>query len=117
RDVGESAAAILRDPEKHAGKTFDLTGGEAVSEADVARLAGEAAGREIKYLNLKPEDLRNGFIVNGVPAWMADAMIGLEFIKANSWAAATSNAVQELTGRPPETFKAYFERNKARLSA
>lgn len=117
RDVGESAAAILRDPEKHAGKTFDLTGGEAVSEADVARLASEAAGREIKYLNLKPEDLRNGFIVNGVPAWMADAMIGLESIKANSWGAATSSAVQELTGRPPETFKAFFERNKARLSA
>jgi uncharacterized protein YbjT (DUF2867 family) len=117
RDIGESAAAILRDPEKHAGKTFDLSGGEAVTEADVARFASEAAGREIKYVNLTPEDLRNGFTSNGVPGWMTDALVGLELVKANSWAAGTSNAVQELTGRPPETFKAFFERNKARLSA
>jgi uncharacterized protein YbjT (DUF2867 family) len=115
RDVGESAAAILQDPEKHAGKTFDLSGGEAVSEADVARFASEAAGREIKYINLSSDDFRGGAASNGLPGWMVDAMVGLENIKANSWAAGTSTSVQDLTGRPPETFKQYFERNKARF--
>lgn len=115
RDIGESAAAILRDPEKHAGKTYVLTGGEAITEADVARLASEAAGREIKYINLKPEELRGGAVASGAPEWMADALVGLEYVKANGWAATPSGAVQDLTGHPPETFKAFLERNKARL--
>jgi uncharacterized protein YbjT (DUF2867 family) len=116
RDVGESAAAILRDPSRHAGKIYDLTGGEAVSEAEIARLASEAAGREIKYVNLAADDFRKGIVGSGAPDWIADAMVGLESIKANGWSAGTTNAVQELTGRPPETYKAFFERNKARLS-
>lgn len=117
RDIGESAAAILRDPEKHAGKTFFLTGGEALSEADVARLASEAAGREIKYVNIPPEELKKGALGGGAPEWMADAVVGLEFVKSNSWGAATTNTVEELTGRKPESYRAFFERNKARLSA
>jgi uncharacterized protein YbjT (DUF2867 family) len=117
RDIGESAAAILRDPEKHAGKTFNLTGGEAVSEADVAKIASEVVGREIKYVNISPDDLRKGALGSGAPEWMADALVGLEFIKSNSWAAPTTTTVEELTGHPPETYRAFFERNKARLSA
>lgn len=116
RDVGESAAAILADADKHAGQTYVLTGGEAVSEADVARLASEAAGREIKYVDLPPEHLRNGVVSSGAPGWMADALVGLEGVKANGWAEATTTAVQDLTGRAPETNKAFFERQKARLS-
>lgn len=117
RDVGESAAAILSNPDKHAGAVYTLTGGEALSESDVASLVGQVSGREIKYVDLSSDDLRKGVLSSGAPDWVADALAGLEGVKANGWASGTTNVVEELTGRPPETFRAFLERNKARLSA
>ena len=48
-DVAAVAAHVLRDPARHAGRTYRLSGPEAISLDDVARIAGAATGRELRY--------------------------------------------------------------------
>jgi hypothetical protein len=53
----------------------------------------------------------------GAPSWMIDALVGLEDVKRNGWAEATSPAVPEILGRQPETLASFLERNRDRLAA
>lgn len=115
-DVGASAAAILAAPDQHAGQTYLLTGPEAVSDADAARLIGAVTGRKVEYVNLPPDDLAAGMRSHGMPEWQVQALIFLESVKANDWAAAVSPAVQQITGRAPEGLRTFIERNKQRLA-
>ncbi|UWZ59711.1 NmrA family NAD(P)-binding protein [Dactylosporangium aurantiacum] len=49
RDIGEAAAVILADPHRHAGNGYLLTGPQALSFTDVARLLTGALDRPIRY--------------------------------------------------------------------
>jgi uncharacterized protein YbjT (DUF2867 family) len=114
-DVGASAAAILAAPEAHASQTYLLTGPEALSDGEVARLLGVLIGREVEFVNLEPDGLAAGLRSQGTPEWQVQALLFLESVKAHGWAAAVSPAVQQITGRAPENIRAFLERNKARF--
>jgi uncharacterized protein YbjT (DUF2867 family) len=112
-DVGASAAAILAEPDKHAGQTYLLTGPEAVSDGEAARLIGAVSGRQVNFVNLASDDLATGIRSQGAPEWQVQALLFLEYVKANGWASAVSPAVQQITGRPPENLRSFLERSKA----
>ena len=48
-DVADVAAAVLRDPTTHAGATYELTGPEALTMAEIAARAGKVLGRELSF--------------------------------------------------------------------
>jgi uncharacterized protein YbjT (DUF2867 family) len=50
RDVAEVAAAALLAPGEHAGKAYTLTGAEAVSFDEAARILSQALHRPIRYV-------------------------------------------------------------------
>jgi uncharacterized protein YbjT (DUF2867 family) len=112
-DVGAVAATILQEPGAHAGKTYLVTGGEAVSDAEVAAIIEQLRGKPVTYVDLTPEQQRAALEQQGAPAWMIDAFVGLEGIKRAGWAAGVSPVVQEVTGRPPETLRAFVQRHVA----
>lgn len=115
-DIARVAAAILEDPAPHAGATYVLTGPEALSSAALAALATEVLGREIRYVDLPPETLGAGMRGAGLPGWLADALVGLEAVKRDGYAAAVSPAVREITGRDPESYRTFLERNRGKLA-
>ncbi|MFS0701692.1 NmrA family NAD(P)-binding protein [Cellulomonas sp. 179-A 4D5 NHS] len=49
RDVGEVAAAILRDPEPHTGSAYTLTGPQALGFEEVATILTAELGRHVRY--------------------------------------------------------------------
>jgi len=110
-DVGAAAAAVLLQPEAHAGQTYQLTGEESVSTSEIATLLGDHLGREVVYVDMTLEQQRGALAQQGTPAWMVDAFVGLENVKRSGWAAEVSPAVRQLVGRPPETLRAYVKRN------
>jgi uncharacterized protein YbjT (DUF2867 family) len=114
-DVGASAAAILAEPDEHASQTYLLTGPEAVSDGEVARLLGALLGREVEFVNLEPDALAAGLRGQGTPEWQVQGLLFLESVKANGWAGAVSPAVQQITGRAPENIRSFLERNQARF--
>lgn len=114
-DIAEVAVALLSRPEGHSGKTYVLTGEEALSEAEVAALASRVLERKLSYTNLSAEAFAAAARENGVPEPFVQAMTGFEGVKANGWGASISPAVRELLGRAPETYEQFLRRNRDRL--
>ena len=48
-DIARVAVAVLQEPSRHAGETYSLTGPEALSLAEMARLLTEVRGREVRF--------------------------------------------------------------------
>lgn len=103
RDVAAVAACVLI-AEGHEGKAYELTGPEALSQADVARELSEATGREVRYEDVPPDRALQGMLGRGVPDWFANAMVEvMQHIRTGA-AAAINNAVFEITGRRPRSY-------------
>lgn len=116
-DIAESAAAILRDPQAHQGKTYVLTGPSAHTDAEVAATLSEVLARPVSYVDLTREQLAGGLLQQGAQAWMAEHIGTLEGYKARGEAAATTAAVRTLTGREPESVKSFLSRHREALRA
>ena len=108
RDIGRVLAKILVDPAPHAGKTYSLTGPEALSDEQVAEVIGEARGRTVRYVDLPPEQLAAGMRSSGAPDWMVEGIVALEAIKANGWAAEVSPVVKDVLGEEGQRCDAFI---------
>lgn len=103
RDIAAVAARVLVG-EGHEGKTYVVTGPEALSYGEVAEKLTAATGRPVRYVSVTPEQFRAGALAAGLPEWLADAL-GLlnENFAAGKWSQVT-NVVREVGGREPTTF-------------
>ena len=90
------AAEILTKPEPHYAQSYVLTGGEVFTDQEVGALASEISGREIRYVDLPPEQLAQGLESQGMPPYMVDSWLGLENVKASGWAEEVSPLVAEI---------------------
>lgn len=111
-DIAEVAAAALTD-ERHHGKTYVLTGGEALTVAQIASRIGEATGRSINYVDVPPEAARAAMAQAGMPAWMVDGMLEMfATVKAGEGANVTTT-VRQVLGREPRSFSQFARDNAA----
>jgi uncharacterized protein YbjT (DUF2867 family) len=108
RDVAEVAAAALTDP-AHEGKSYGLSGPEAVSYREQARRVFAAAGREVEVEEVSVEDLKRELVRAGVPPWNAEGLAELFGLYASGGATMVTTGVNDALGRPPrdlDTFAA-----------
>lgn len=101
QDVARSAIAILRDPSSHAGRTYDLTGPQALSLADMARIIGQVQGRDVTYHDETVEEAHASRAQYGAPDWEVDAWVSTYTAIASGEMDVVSESVQALTGRSP----------------
>lgn len=111
-DIAASAAAILLAPKAHQGQTYILTGPSAHTDHEVADFLSAALGRKVSYVELTTEQFQGGLLQQGAPAWLAEHVGKLEGYKSRGDAAATTTAVQQITGREPESMKDYLYRSR-----
>ncbi len=113
RDVGNAAAAVLTSA-GHDGRSYALTGPEAVTYTQVAAALAEATGREVEFVDLPDEAATQGLIQAGLPAFAAEQVVAV-FAQARLGVAAQVTAtVETLTGRAPRDV-ASFARDSANL--
>jgi uncharacterized protein YbjT (DUF2867 family) len=103
RDVAAVAVKALTE-DGHVGKTYTLTGPEALKNAELARILSDALGREIRYVNLAPAQLREALVSAGVPEWNADALLDLQRLYREGKAATVTREVEQILGRKPISF-------------
>ena len=103
RDIADVAVAALTKP-GHAGKTWTITGPEAVDYETAAAKIGKDAGRPVRYVDVPLEAFRKTLGEWGLPAWLADDFTGLYGFFATGAAAGVSPAVREATGKAGRTF-------------
>jgi uncharacterized protein YbjT (DUF2867 family) len=113
RDVAAVNGIILQDPATHAGKSYTLTGGESLSNADVVQRIGKAIDRTVNYVAVPDEAARAAMAEMGVPKWNIDALISLSQIIAAGYAARLNTSVQDLLGRAPISFERFVADNRA----
>jgi uncharacterized protein YbjT (DUF2867 family) len=114
RDIAGVAAEALLHPEAHAGRKYSLTGGEAVSYADLAIALSEATGKTVTYRPISMEDARARMTARRIPGAMIDAMLAISaYQKAGGPTAKVSDSVQRILGRSPRTIRD-FVRDYAR---
>jgi uncharacterized protein YbjT (DUF2867 family) len=111
RDIARVAAQALT-AEGHEEKIYTLTGPAALRIEEVAKILSEAAGREIRYVDLPESAARDGMLQVGLPKWQVDALMELHAInKQSRWSPVTSD-IEKVTGEPPTEF-AQFARDHA----
>lgn len=111
-DVMEVAELALTRP-GHEGKTYPLTGPEALTMAEVADRLSKAIGKDIKYVPVTPEAARKARIDAGVPAVRADALDELFAERRKGNEGIVYDTAQKLLGRAPTSFEAFAKRNAA----
>jgi len=100
-DIADVAAAVLRDPEPHAGRTHDLTGPEALSLEDVAVALTAATGRPVRYERETVEQAYASRASYGAPGWQVDAWVSTYLAMASGELATVGPAVEHISGHPP----------------
>jgi uncharacterized protein YbjT (DUF2867 family) len=103
RDVAAVAAVVLTES-GHAGAHYDVTGPEALSNADVAAKLTAALGRQITSVAVPDEAVRKALIDAGLNEWFANALSGLyqdyQRSGTDGYAAQVTDTIQRLTGHP-----------------
>jgi uncharacterized protein YbjT (DUF2867 family) len=88
----------------HEGKSYDLTGGEALTNGQIAEKISQVAGRKISYIDLPTADFKKAILSAGTPEWSAEAMLDLQRFYRGGKASSTTNDVERLLGHKPITF-------------
>jgi uncharacterized protein YbjT (DUF2867 family) len=101
-DVAAVAAVVLTE-EGHEGRTYTLTGPDAMTYHEVAQQLYAVTGRQVEYVDVPDGAARAGMIQAGVPGWMADQLMILWDELRRGAAATTTDVVRVLTGHEPRT--------------
>jgi uncharacterized protein YbjT (DUF2867 family) len=109
RDIAESAAVILTNPAAHAGRAYNLTGGESLTNQQMLDIIGKAAGHPIAYVDVPEGAAREA--MSGMPPVMIDWFLSLHHVIKQGWAAAISDDVRMLTGHAPRRLADFAAEN------
>lgn len=116
RDVAAVAVKALTE-EGHVGKAYTLTGPEALTNTETAQILSDNLGREIRYINLPPAQLKQALIAAGVPEWNVDALLDLQRLYREGKAATVTQEVEQILGRKPTSFGQFSRDNKYMFEA
>jgi uncharacterized protein YbjT (DUF2867 family) len=109
-DVAAVAAAVLADPSGHVGATYDLTGPEALTLAEVADLVTEVTGSPTRFVDETLPEAYASRASYGAPDWQVDAWVSTYTAIAAGEVSAVSDAVPRLTGRPATSLRELLSR-------
>jgi uncharacterized protein YbjT (DUF2867 family) len=112
RDIAEVATMALTEP-GHEGKTYPLTGPEALTMAEVAEKLSAATGRPIQYVNVAPDEAKQAQLAAGMPQYTADALAELFAERRKGKESQVSPVIEGIIGRRPTSFDDFALRNAA----
>ena len=102
RDTADSFVAVLTG-DGHEGKTYKLSGNEAIGMDRVAEALSKATGNRVTYVAVPTEAAEQSFIELGYPEWVAHAFCELFEGFANNGLTRVSDGVEQLTDHSPRT--------------
>jgi uncharacterized protein YbjT (DUF2867 family) len=100
RDAAAVAVTALTK-DGHRGRTYTLTGPEALSFDEVANTLSRETGRSTRHVHVSPDKVRAALEGFGVAAWFADDMAKLHGMLADGYEDLVTNDVRAVTGSPP----------------
>lgn len=108
RDIAAVAAVALTDDE-HVGKTYDLTGPQALTHSEMAAMLSKASGREIRFERISDDQMRQMLSALKMPVWMADGLVEDYAHYRRGEAEASTSGVRDALGREPISFATFAD--------
>lgn len=99
RDYAEAAAAVLTE-EGHLGQVYELAGDVAWTYDELAAAASEVLGRDVAYLAQTADQKQSQLEQFGLPADVAQFIVGIDLAIAEGVLADTDGTLARLIGRP-----------------
>ncbi|UPL47759.1 SDR family oxidoreductase [Hymenobacter sublimis] len=106
RDIAAAAAAALTET-GHENRTYDLTGPQALTHADMACALALATDRPVTFLDVPPAAMRGALLGLGMDPWMAEGLVEDYAHYHRGEAATVAPGVQQATGRAPRSFASF----------
>jgi uncharacterized protein YbjT (DUF2867 family) len=112
-DIAAVAVAALRDPERHAGAAYPLSGPESLSQLDRVRILAEVLGRPVRLEEQTRDQARASLLAN---PWMNDRLAEslLDMLAASRGVrdGLVLPTVEEVLGRPARTFASWVDEHR-----
>ncbi len=107
-DVADLAAAVLTQ-DGHEGKTYKITGPQALSMAEQAQILSQASGKDIQYVNVPKEAVQSALLDAGMDDWSAKNISELLAWFAEGPYSEVTATVETVLGRKPRPFADFAE--------
>jgi uncharacterized protein YbjT (DUF2867 family) len=108
RDIADSAASLLLNG-GHNNKTYTLTGPESMQFTTAAQILTESKGKQINYVPVPLEAVREAILGMGWGDWGAQIMVDYSRAYSEGWGDFTNNHVEQITGNKPRSFKQFAD--------
>jgi uncharacterized protein YbjT (DUF2867 family) len=103
RDIAAVAVAALTKS-GHEGKTYDITGPEALTHGEMAAQLSEALHSAVTFVDVPERQFRDALRGLHMPDWQADGLVEDYAHYRRGEASDISSVVQEVTGGSPRRF-------------
>ncbi|OZI07950.1 NAD(P)-dependent oxidoreductase [Siphonobacter sp. BAB-5385] len=110
-DVHDIAAVAVEalTGEGHTGKTYTLTGSEALSHSEIAQQLSAVLHKPVHFQEVSPELMREALRSIGFPEWQAEGLVEDYAHYSRNEAAMVTYTVREVTGQAARTFQAFAQ--------
>jgi uncharacterized protein YbjT (DUF2867 family) len=112
RDVAEIAIKALTEP-GHTHRTYRLTGPDAMTFSQAAERISTVLERELPFVGITPEQMRDGLIAQGAEPWYAEMNAEMTLAIRMGVSFTPSNDILFLLGRAPRSIESYTVDHKA----
>jgi len=109
-DLGKVAALALTT-EDHFGKTYNLSG-MAYTNAEIAETLSHVLDKQVSYIDIPEEKAKESMLSNQMPDWMVNAMMELNYIIKQGWAAGYSEDFKNISGSEYTSAQTFFEQHQ-----
>jgi len=112
-DQARFIAALLQNPQPHAGKTYNLNGPIELSQQGVADAVGEVLGRPITYVPISLEQYDKEMTESGLGPFLRQHLIEVAQDYQHGVFEGEDTIIAEVTGQAPMTVQAFVNLHKA----
>lgn len=113
-DIASAASAVLRAPESHRSRTYELTGREALTMADIAATISDVRKRPVSFVDETTDDAYRSRRHLRPPPWQLDAWVSTYSAIASGELSPVRPDLERLTGRPPMTLREFLNQTRSR---
>ncbi|QOY90325.1 SDR family oxidoreductase [Paludibaculum fermentans] len=106
-DLAEAHAVVLTEP-GHENRTYSLTGTQAVSFPETARILSEILGKHVPFIPISEQEFIDLKVADGLPGFVSKFMLGwVQGMGAGEWSEQGGD-LEKLIGRKPQTVTEYL---------
>ncbi|MGP4026358.1 NAD(P)H-binding protein [Actinomadura sp. 3N407] len=109
-DVAACAVACLTGG-GHGGRSYQLTGPEALTAPELTARLGTALGRRLEFVGVDPAQAREGMTRAGMPPDLVDGLLASMAEPGPLRGGVPQPDAERLLGRPPATFDTWLARH------